>query len=36
MPDTSEASGERGEYGERGERGGHGYRRKSWLSEIFD
>src|SRR3990170_883711 len=29
--------GEYGEYGERGERGyGHGYRRKSWLSEIFD
>ena len=29
-------SGERGEHGERGERGGYGYRRKSWLSEIFD
>ena len=28
--------GERGEHGERGERGGYGYRRKSWLSEIFD
>jgi uncharacterized protein len=28
--------GERGEYGEGGERGGYGYRRKSWLSEIFD
>ena len=28
--------GERGEYGERGERGSYGYRRKSWLSEIFD
>ena len=28
--------GEYGEYGERGERGGYGYRRKSWLSEIFD
>jgi Zn-finger nucleic acid-binding protein len=27
--------GERGEYGERGERG-YGYRRKSWLAEIFD
>lgn len=27
--------GERGEYGEPGERG-YGYRRKSWLSEIFD
>jgi Zn-finger nucleic acid-binding protein len=33
--------GERGEHGERGEYGehggrGYGYRRKSWLAEIFD
>ena len=31
-----EGHGERGEYGERGERGSYGYRRKSWLAEIFD